>query len=130
MDHFSKKIKVTESHIDQLNHVNNVTYVQWIQDIAGEHWLSEAPASINETIYWVVKKHVITYHTPCFLDEILEIKTQTPGEFYGPLWDRFVWIYKPDGKLAVEAITTWCLIDRERNRPIRISPEVHQVFIK
>jgi len=29
---------VTEDEIDTLNHVNNVVYVQWIQDISTKHW--------------------------------------------------------------------------------------------
>ena len=127
---FSEHIVVSKEHIDALNHVNNVTYVQWIQDIAGAHWLSQAPKSVHESIYWVVKKHVIEYKLPCFFGENLLVKTQTPVDFHGPLWDRYVWIYKPDGKLAVEATSTWCLMDRLKNRPLRITPEIHQVFIE
>ena len=35
---FEKQIQVTEEHIDANNHVNNVQYVKWMEEIAGEHW--------------------------------------------------------------------------------------------
>jgi acyl-CoA thioester hydrolase len=35
---FEKQIQVTEEHIDGNNHVNNVQYVHWVEEIAGEHW--------------------------------------------------------------------------------------------
>jgi acyl-CoA thioester hydrolase len=127
---YSKIQLVEKSHLDGLNHVNNVVYVQWIQDIAGAHWLSHAPEEIKEKVLWVVRRHEIDYKLPCFAGESLSIKTETPKEFKGPLWDRYVWIYKPDGKLAVSATTTWCLLDHSTGRPLRISPEILNVFIE
>jgi acyl-CoA thioester hydrolase len=35
---YEKQIKVTEEHIDQNNHVNNVQYVHWVEEAAAEHW--------------------------------------------------------------------------------------------
>ncbi|WP_241508016.1 acyl-CoA thioesterase family protein [Chryseobacterium rhizosphaerae] len=35
---YQKQIKVTEEHIDQNQHVNNVQYVHWVEEIAAEHW--------------------------------------------------------------------------------------------
>ena len=37
---YSKTIHIPESAIDENGHVNNVTYVQWMQDIAVEHYAS------------------------------------------------------------------------------------------
>jgi len=31
-------VKVTEKDIDGLNHVNNVVYLQWVNDISERHW--------------------------------------------------------------------------------------------
>ena len=31
---YEKQIKVTEDHIDQNNHVNNVQYVHWVEEVA------------------------------------------------------------------------------------------------
>ena len=37
---YTKTISIPKSAIDENGHVNNVTYVQWMQDIAVEHYAS------------------------------------------------------------------------------------------
>ena len=37
---YSKTITVPHNAIDENGHVNNVVYVQWMQDIAVEHYSS------------------------------------------------------------------------------------------
>ena len=34
MNEFTQKIKVTKDHLDELDHVNNVQYLYWAQEIA------------------------------------------------------------------------------------------------
>ena len=34
MESYEKRIRVSENDLDELKHVNNVRYVQWIQDIS------------------------------------------------------------------------------------------------
>ena len=34
---FDLALTVSAEHIDQLGHVNNVVYVQWMQDVASKH---------------------------------------------------------------------------------------------
>ena len=38
MTPFEIEMIVSEKDIDHLNHVNNVVYLQWVQDIATKHW--------------------------------------------------------------------------------------------
>ena len=38
---YSKTITIPYTAIDENGHVNNVTYVQWMQDIAVEHYSSK-----------------------------------------------------------------------------------------
>ena len=35
---FQYEIEVQPEHIDDLKHVNNVTYLQWVQDVGEKHW--------------------------------------------------------------------------------------------
>ena len=37
---YTKTIIISPTAIDENGHVNNVTYVQWMQDIAVEHYAS------------------------------------------------------------------------------------------
>jgi acyl-CoA thioester hydrolase len=41
---FSKTIAIPQSVIDENGHVNNVAYVQWMQDIAIEHYTANTSA--------------------------------------------------------------------------------------
>src|ERR1700691_4244192 len=42
---FELAIAIEPSDIDQMGHVNNVTYLRWVQDVAVAHWQSVAPAA-------------------------------------------------------------------------------------
>ena len=48
-------------HIDELGHVNNAVWVQWIQKIAVAHWHAVADAAHKDAYYWVVVRHEIDY---------------------------------------------------------------------
>ena len=38
MNNFEQTLMVEHHHLDELQHVNNVQYLQWVQDISGAHW--------------------------------------------------------------------------------------------
>ena len=42
---FELAVQVHASDIDELGHVNNVTYLRWIQEVAIAHWESIADAA-------------------------------------------------------------------------------------
>lgn len=125
---FEKVIEVTPENIDELNHVNNIAYLKWVLDIAKEHWFFYSSEEINSIFYWIVLSHYIEYKRPCFLGEELRIKTKV-GAIEGARWPRKVWIYKPDGKLAVHAETEWCLMEKSSHRPARISKNISTIFL-
>src|SRR5690606_34623473 len=73
---YTKLIKIPRSAIDENGHVNNVMYVQWMQDIAVEHYASIGgleEQGNNST--WVVREHKVEYFLPAFADEEIEIRT-------------------------------------------------------
>jgi acyl-CoA thioester hydrolase len=60
---FDLAISVKPEDIDELGHVNNVTYVRWVQDVAVAHWRAVAPAEDQAKLVWVVVRHEIDYLT-------------------------------------------------------------------
>jgi acyl-CoA thioester hydrolase len=122
MEPFPSTFKVQEKDIDTLNHVNNVTYLKWVQEISVTHWFSITTPEINNKFYWVVLRHEIDYHHAVFLDEEITAVTWV-GESEGVKSDRFVHFYCKD-KLISRAKTTWCLMDKLSNRPTRINDEI------
>ncbi|MFD1064268.1 acyl-CoA thioesterase [Winogradskyella litorisediminis] len=126
MQIFTKEIIVSESDLDQLNHVNNVTYVQWVQDIAEAHWLQNASDSILENYFWVLVKHTIEYKGQAFLGDSLIVKTFVESS-EGVISVRKVEIFK-DEKLIISSETKWCFMDMKTKRPTRITPQIATLF--
>jgi len=123
---YSKVISVLPSHIDELDHVNNVVYLQWAQEIAAEHWHYRASPEMKERFKWVVLKHEIAYFFPLFLDDEIEIRTRIEGSD-GARSVRIVEFFK-DGKPVAKAVTEWCLIQATPMKPQRISDAIVEIF--
>lgn len=123
---FSHKFKVTAHDIDQHGHVNNVRYVQWVQDIAVAHWTSKASDEQKANIIWVVLRHEIDYSEQAFLDETITATTWV-GVPKGAKWERFTEI-KRDTKILAQAKSIWVALDAKRLRPTRIDGEMQETF--
>lgn len=119
---------VTKDDLDQLNHVNNVCYVQWVQDIAEAHWQQNTSTKIRSNYFWVLLNHHIDYKNPAFLNDIITIKTYvTKSE--GVTSTRIVEMYhNASNKLIVKSETNWCLIAVETNKPTRITEAISNLF--
>ena len=124
-----KIIVVKSADIDELNHVNNVVYLSWVQDIAKEHWQIRASQEILNQYKWVVVNHKITYKKPLKIHQKVFIKTQVFDNAKGVLWGRMVWIYDDSEVLVAEANTQYCLVDTQSFKPRRITDEIKSIFL-
>ncbi len=128
MQTFEKLITVKQNDLDYLEHVNNVRYVQWVQDVAEEHWKSKASTQILDHYFWVMVSHHIQYKGQAFLNDELLLKTFVVKS-EGVSSTRTVEIYnKNSGKLLTTSETIWCFMSKESNRPTRITQEVADLF--
>ncbi|SFU53662.1 acyl-CoA thioester hydrolase [Pustulibacterium marinum] len=127
MKFFESTLTVTKEHLDALNHVNNVVYVQWIQDIATKHWNAVAPKDFAEQYIWVVAAHHIYYKGESVLGDKLLLKTYIEDN-HGVISNRKVEIYKNE-KLILTANTEWCLLTIATKRPTRIPQEIKDLFV-
>lgn len=127
---YEKKIVVKKQHLDKQDHVNNVEYVQWIQDVAEEHWEKRASNEQRSNLIWVVVKHEINYKKEALLNDNISLQTYV-GDTTHVTSIRHVIIKNADtDKLLVEAKTTWCLLDAESKKPVKISNDLKQVFMQ
>ena len=122
MSVFETNYTVITSNIDELNHVNNVVYLQWIQDIANLHW-NELKQGVDTAAYvWVVIRHEIDYLNQALLGDTLLAKTWV-GKTAGLKSIRHVEFYR-NNKLLVKAQTTFCLLHAKSFKPMRITDEI------
>ncbi|WP_456377638.1 acyl-CoA thioesterase [Lutibacter sp.] len=123
---FTYSIIVNASEIDELNHVNNTHYIQWVQNAAQKHWNILSSTHLNTKYVWVVLRHEVDYLAPAKLKDELLIKTWI-GNSYGVKSERFVEIMK-GSKVIAKAKTIWCLLDKTTMKPVRISEEILKVL--
>ena len=128
MEVFKRDIRVKDTDLDQLKHVNNVRYVQWVQDMAEAHWLSKAGPEILNTYFWVLIDHHIQYKAEAKFGELIEAETYVESS-QGLISTRIVNMYlKHNNTHIVSSTTKWCLMDKASKRPIRIPPKLSGLF--
>jgi acyl-CoA thioester hydrolase len=126
--HFQLSITVQPEDIDQANHVNNVVYLRWVQDVSEGHWLAVATPEMRDNYFWVAIRHEIDYKNQGFLGDELYLNTYLK-EYGGVRSKRAVQIIrKSDNKLLVESLTTWILMSAITNKPARIPDDMIKLF--
>lgn len=123
---YSYNQTVDASHLDDLLHVNNVVYLQWVNDISEKHWNILAGEELRTKYFWVVLRHELDYFREAKLDDELTISTWV-GQSKGVKSVRHVEIYKGD-ILLLKAASTWCLIDAITQRPTRIKDDILKIL--
>ena len=116
-------------HIDELGHVNNAVWVDWIQQIATAHWALVASPEHQAAYIWVVTRHEIDYRGNIALGESVIAETFIPAAPTGARFDRQVDFTDAAGKVIVSAKTTWALLDRASGRLQRVRAEVAAPFM-
>jgi acyl-CoA thioester hydrolase len=117
------------AHIDELGHVNNAVWVQWIQQVAVAHWDAVADAAHKDAYYWVVIRHEIDYFRAALEGDRIAARTWVGEAPKGARFDRLMEFTGPDGKVCVRAKTQWAIIDKASGRPIRVPLEVIAPFL-
>ena len=121
---FEQRRRVIEEDLDEQDHVNNVVYVRWVQEIATAHWRALAPPEVLAEYAWVARRHEIDYLAAAVLGDELSIQTQV-GHAEGLLFERWTEIFRArDGKLLARSRTFWIPVDARTGRVRRVTAEV------
>ena len=124
------ELTVPESAVDMNGHVNNVVYVQWMQDVAVLH--SEAVIGTRAMHAaggtWVVHSHKIEYRSPAFAGEEVVALTWVVNFRRVRSIRRHKFFRKSDNKLLARGETEWVFVDAENGRPRMIPDEIIHLF--
>jgi len=129
MASYSATITAGPGDIDELGHVNNAVWVKWIQDVAVAHWHAVAAPEHAQAYIWVVTRHEIDYRGNVVEGEAVTALTCVPAPPRGARFDRYMKFTGADGKVRVEAKTTWAILDRASGRLIRVPTDVAAPFL-
>lgn len=128
MHHHRKVITIKPDDLDDNQHVNNVRYVFWVQEIAKEHWQNTVSETTQERLFWVVRNHHITYYESAVLGDQIILTTEVI-DWRGAISVRQVEMKNHrTGNLLVKATTDWCAVDSKNMRPTKIPEEIKQLF--
>lgn len=119
-------IDIEPSDIDFMGHVNNASYLRWVQAAVINHWERLAPADAVAAHLWVALKHEITYRKPAFLDDrvfatVLLEKVEGARAFYET-------VIKRGEDVLAEVKSSWCCLDARTMRPARVACSVIDRF--
>lgn len=120
------QIKVQGDDIDHLAHVNNASYIKWVQNAVVAHWEHHATPALQAQNLWMALRHEIDYMKETFLDDdlvaeiiIRDIKTVRA---------TYQSVIKRGEEIVAKAVSTWCCIHPDTHRPQRISADILTAF--
>jgi acyl-CoA thioester hydrolase len=123
---FAYDLPVTAEVVDGNGHVNNVAYIQWMQDAAVRHaqatGCTAATAAIGAT--WVVRSHQIEYFSPAFAGDTLTVMTWVANLHKVRSLRKYRFLRAADQTLVARAETNWVFVDAQTGRPRSIPEEV------
>jgi len=126
---FHIRFRVQEEDIDELGHVNNATWVVWVQDASVAHWFAAArPGDADEYAAMVVR-HEIDYRRNVRAGDEVTAVTWVDGPPRGARYARRVEFTDSEGRLLVAALSQWVLIAKANGKLVRVPPELAARFL-
>lgn len=127
---FRHEFTVPPSAIDGNGHVNNVAFVQWMQDVAIRHFESVGGAELMRQAgaTWVARSHHVEYLAPAFAGEALVARTWIADFGRVRSSRRYEFRRAQDDKLLVRGETEWVFVNASSGRPCAIPASIPQSF--
>ena len=125
---FEIPIVIRPDDIDDMQHVNNVVYLRWVQDVALAHWLARSTEALRAEYAWVATRHELDYRQAAVPGDAITARTWI-GAVDSRRFERFTEIVRTkDGVVLAQGRTLWCLVNRSTGRITRIPDELRACF--
>jgi acyl-CoA thioester hydrolase len=127
---FQFEIEVAPKDVDRNGHVNNVVYIQWMQDAAIAHARASGCTKASESVgaTWVVRTHHIEYLQPLFASDKVTVLTW-PANFQRVRSVRkYKFVRAKEGAVVARAETDWVFVNAKTGRPQSIPEEVRNTL--
>jgi len=128
---FATTLTVGPAAIDLNQHVNNLAYLQWMQDVAIEHSTAQGwPVQryLDSGAVWVVRSHQIEYLRPAYLGETLTLLTWVADLRRRGSRRRYLFWRARDRRVLARAETDWVLVDAGSGRPVSVPEPLAAAF--
>lgn len=128
---FDLELQVQPEHIDVLGHVNNVMYIQWMQDVAAAHieTLGLGLAQYLELKHAMVAvEHHVQYRKAALEGEHIILRTWLDDINALYSFRQYAFYRPKDQSVLFMGNTKWACIEIETGRPKRMSPSFTQTY--
>lgn len=128
---FRRTRVVAPRDIDELGHVNNVRWVQFVAELASAHvalYGGDLASLRAQGALWIVRRHELDYHRPALPGEEIVEETWVEKLTGAKSERRSRFTRASDGALLVSAVTIWAYIDAKTLRPTRIPEALRARF--
>lgn len=127
---FSYEFIIPAAAVDANGHVNNVMYVQWMQDAAVRHYEEMGGTGPTQAIgaTWVVRSHLVEYLRPAFEGERIRVQTWVANIRRVRSLRRYRFVRAVDKELLVRGETDWVFVDATSGFPRAIPADVAGLF--
>lgn len=122
---------VVPAEIDVLGHANNLAYLKWMVDAALAHSAEQGWPNdryLKSGSGWVVRAHEIKYLRSAIEGDNLIVRTWIASWRSASSTRRYQILRANDELVLATAATEWAYVDFDRQRPIRVPPEVAEAF--
>ncbi len=126
---FTLPFTAQAAHIDELGHVNNAVWVQWMEHLSVSHWRAHASPNDVAAAVWMVTRHEIDYRGNVRLGDSVTGTTWIDEPPRGARFNRRMLFRDAAGKTVVEARTTWAMLDATTHRLLRVPPHMAAHFL-
>lgn len=120
------RVEATPADVDRNGHVNNVVYIQWMQDAAIAHARASGCTKASQAAgaTWVVRTHHVEYLSPAFAGDKITILTWPANFQRVRSLRKYKFVRAKDHALIARAETDWVFVNATTGRPQSIPPEV------
>ena len=127
---FRHRFIVPHDAEDENGHVNNVVYVQWMQDIAIRHATAAGATAAARSLgcSWVARSHQIEYRVPAYAGDSIEAVTWIASCHGVRSVRRYRFVRTSDAKVLAVGETQWVFVSLAGGRPQPIPESVRQCF--
>ena len=126
-------IDVTDAHIDLMRHVNNVHYLQWLEDVAWDHSIHLGMAHEDYTRLghgMVVRRHELDYIAPALLGDRVLLATWIVAADKISLHRRYQFVRESDGKTLFRGATHFVCVEIDSGRVRRMPAEFEEAYMR
>jgi len=128
---YLRSLAVPDDVIDANDHVSNLAYLRWMQEVATEHSTAQGwplERYVKEGAGWVVRSHWIEYLRPAHAGDAISIFTWVADFSRSTSRRKYLFYRAREEEVLAKAETLWVFVSLRSGAPARITETLRSAF--